>query len=132
MSMNPQMLVIFNHSLTESQKTDARHSLGVATFVAPPPELLALWSQLPPDAPALMPVLTPFFHWLAQTGRKGDFVLVQGDFGATFLVAQKAQALGLTPLYSTTRREAVEQVCGDKVQLTHQFRHVRFRHYETV
>ena len=54
------------------------------------------------------------------------------DFGATFLVAQKALALGLTPLYSTIRREAVEQVCGDKVQLTHQFRHVRFRHYETV
>ena len=130
--MNPQMLVIFNHSLTESQRTDARHSLGVATFVAPPPELLALWSQLPPDAPSLVPVLAPVFDWLAQTGRKGDFVLVQGEFGATFLVAQKAQALGLIPVYATTRREAVEQVCGDKVQLTHQFCHVRFRRYEIV
>lgn len=130
--MNPQMLIIFNHSMTESQKTDARHSLGVTTFVAPPPELLALWSQLPPDAPSLIPVLLPVFQWLARTGRKGDFVLVQGDFGATFLVVQKALSLGLIPLYSTTCREAVEQVCGDKVQLTHQFRHVRFRQYETV
>jgi probable selenium-dependent hydroxylase accessory protein YqeC len=36
-------------------------------------------------------------------------VLIQGDFGACYHVVERAFRLGLVPLYSTTRRIAVEQ-----------------------
>lgn len=130
--IRPQMLVIFNHSLTAAQREDAKAAFGVDDFIAPPAHLLAIWGQLPPDAERLAPLLAPLFEWLREAGSQGDYVLVQGDFGATHLTVQKALALGMRPVYSTTRREAVETRNGDKVQLTHQFRHVRFRLYEAL
>lgn len=130
--MAPQMFILFNHSLTEAQRGDAEKNLGVTSFIVPPPELSDIWSQLPPDAPALTPVLAPFFRWLEREARAGDYLLVQGDFGATFLLAQKAFSLGLIPLYSTTRREAAEEHLGDEIHISHHFRHVRFRKYEVL
>ena len=130
--MTPKFLVLFNHTLTDAQRDDAAKSLGVSAFIEPPPELRAIWSGLPPEAETLAPTLAPLFAWLEQNGRPGDHLLVQGDFGATFLLAQKALALGLVPLYSTTRREAEEERVGDAVRLSHRFRHVRFRRYEVL
>lgn len=127
-----RMLVIFNHSLTDAQRADAKAGLGVAEFIAPPANLLATWGQLPPDTATLAQLLVPLFNWLREVGREGDYVLVQGDFGATHLVVQKAMALGMTPVYSTTRREAMEVRNGDAISLTHHFRHVRFRLYEEL
>lgn len=127
-----RMLVIFNHSLTDAQREDAKASLDVGEFIAPPENLLAIWGQLPPDTETLAPFLAPFFDWLREAGRTGDYVLVQGDFGATFLLVQQALSLGLRPLYSTTRREATEELVGDQVRLSHHFRHVRFRGYEEL
>ncbi|MBR5704924.1 MAG: hypothetical protein IKX21_03015 [Deltaproteobacteria bacterium] len=130
--MKPQMFILFNHSLTEAQRDDAKKNLGVAAFVSPPPELSAAWSQLPPEAPALAPTLAPIFQWLERETHAGDYLLVQGDFGATFLLAQKALSLGLVPLYATTRREAAEEKIGDTVRTVHHFCHVRFRNYEVL
>ena len=130
--MDPRMFILFNHSLTEAQRDDAKKNLGVGSFVTPPPELSAAWSQLPPDAPSLALVLAPVFQWLEREAHAGDYLLVQGDFGATFLLAQKAFSLGLTPLYSTTRREATEEKDGDTVRIVHHFCHVRFRNYEVL
>ena len=47
--MNSRMFILFNHSLTEAQREDAEKKLGVTTFIVPPPELSAAWSQLPPE-----------------------------------------------------------------------------------
>ncbi len=130
--MKPRMFILFNHSLTEAQRGDAEKSLGVSSFVEPPPELRAIWSQLPPDAPVLVPVLNPIFQWLEREAHRGDYLLVQGDFGATFLLVKKAFSLGLVPIYSTTRREATEEREDDEIHLSHHFRHVRFRRYEAL
>ncbi len=53
------MLVIFNHSLTDAQREDAKAVFGVEDFIAPPASLLAIWRQLPPDAETLAPLLAP-------------------------------------------------------------------------
>ncbi len=131
-AQRPQMLILFNHSLTEAQRGDAEKTLSVSAFVEPPPELRAIWSQLPPDTPTLAPVLAPIFQWLEREARPGDYLLVQGDFGATFLMAQYALAHGIVPLYATTRREAREEKDGETVRTTHIFSHVRFRNYEVL
>ncbi len=128
--MSGTLFLIFNHQFTEKQEGHARMTLGVERIVTLPEDLLELWSQIPPDLPALSGYLEPLQTWLlANTGR-GDFVLIQGDFGACHLMVEFAMQYGLVPIYSTTRREAQEEQQADgTVKLTHHFEHRRFRKY---
>ena len=128
--MNPTLFLLFNHRLTAAQETDARASFGVDRIVEPPPEISRIWVEIPPDAEELTTHLAPVFAWLTACARLGDYVLIQGEFGATYLLVNKAFRLGLTPIYSTTRREAVEEHTPDgRVHLRHTFSHVRYRRY---
>lgn len=129
-SNKSSLLLLFNHRLTGQQADDARASLGVGDIIFPPESIQALWSQVPPEIDDLGPYLASVFAWLAAAARPGDFVLVQGEFGATFLAVGEAHRLGLIPVYSTTSRQAVEEHLPDgRVEISHVFGHVRFRRY---
>lgn len=124
------LFLLFNHNLTQAQESDAREGLGVRKIVAPPQNLQTLWSNLPPELENLRDVLAPIREWLASKARPDDIVLIQGDFGACWLMVEHARSMGLRAVYSTTRREAVEERLDDgSVRLVHTFRHVRFRQY---
>lgn len=128
--MSSTLFLIFNHRFTEGQQADARCSLGVDRIVSLPPELQELWSNLPPDASEIEPLLVPLQEWLASESVSGDRVLIQGDFGATYLMVRFAFEHGLIPIYSTTSREATEEIQPDgAVKVVHTFKHVRFRRY---
>ena len=125
-----KLLILFNHRLTDNQCLDATDLLGVRKFVYPSEEINALWRAVPPGVADLRPVLAPVFTWMGRQGTAGDFILVQGDFGATYLVVDHALKNGMIPVYSTTERRAGEQVLEDgTVSTVHEFRHVRFREY---
>ncbi len=126
----PRLMVLFNHTLTPAQEHDARSSLGVERIVLPPSGIQRLWSQVPPETGDLSGYLAPVMEWLGSASAAGDFVLVQGEFGATCMVAGWCLERGLVPVYSTTRREAEEKRLPDgSVQVRHRFAHVRFRRY---
>jgi hypothetical protein len=126
----PSLFIVLNHRFSPAQEADARTSLGVARFVALPQELQHLWAQVPPDLPALLPYLAPLMSWLAAQTQPGDYLLIQGDFGATYLLARFALECGLTPIYATTWRQAKEEIQADgAVKLTHHFQHQAFRRY---
>ena len=127
----PSLILLFNHTLTAAQEQDAYGSLGVCGIITPPADIQKRWSQVPPDTDALNECLDSVFSWLQEVAFPGDFVLIQGEFGATWLAVKEAFRLGLAPVYSTTRRMAVEEhlSCGD-VEVRHIFSHVRFRRYE--
>ncbi len=126
-----RLLLLFNHEWTAQQKTAAQQALQVESIVVPPAEVKRLWGQIPADLPRLGDVLKPVGRWLESEGEAGDFVLIQGDFGACFYMVQAAFRLKLIPIYATTRREASEIRLPDgTIQMTHCFRHVRFRRYE--
>ncbi len=128
--MPPTLFLIFNHTITPEQERAARAQLGVEELISLPPELQGLWSQIPPDLPELMPYLEPLRQWLARVRRPGDYVLIQGDFGATYLMVNFALEQGLIPLYATTRRQAVEEHLPDgTVKLVHHFQHQMLRRY---
>ena len=128
--MSPRLLVLFNHTLTDAQTADARQSLGADEILEPPPAVKQLWAEIPPDIEGLDDYVAPVRAWLAGTAVLGDYVLIQGDFGATCLLVRFALEVGLIPVYSTTRREATETLQPDgTVELTHRFGHVRFRAY---
>jgi len=126
-----QLLLLFNHHLTPAQEADAIDTLCIDAVVLPPDDICRLWSQIPPELPCLTDYLHPVRSWFETQAEPGDHVLIQGDFGACYWAVQTAFAMGLVPIYSTTRREAVENHLADgTVQLTHHFRHVMFRKYE--
>lgn len=125
-----RLFLLFNHRFTPEQLGEAQEELGVTEVVPLPPELQDLWGQIPPDLSGLTDYLAPFRDWLAQAARPGDYILIQGDFGATYLMVCHALENGLIPVYATTRREARETVQPDgSVRLTHTFRHQQFRRY---
>lgn len=124
------LFLLFNHEITEDQRADARSTLGIERIMPLPSELQKLWSNIPADLREIEPVLEPVRQWLASVAVLGDCVLIQGDFGACYLMVGYARDLGLTPVYSTNTREAVEERLPDgKVKLTHYFQHHLFREY---
>jgi hypothetical protein len=124
------LFLIFNHHLTQIQKDDARLSLDIRQLVKLPPDLEQLWCQIPPDLPEIDDYLAPIKTWLSHQASKSDYVLIQGDFGATFIMVNFALEMGLIPVYSTSWRNAVEEHKDDgSVKLVHQFNHQIFRKY---
>lgn len=125
-----RFLILFNHILTEEQGKDAIDVLQVKEFCYPPAGIGLIWKAIPPEAHELRPLLEPVFQWIDETASAGDYLLVQGDFGATWMVVEHAMKKGIVPVYSTTERRASEKIDADgTVHAVHEFRHVRFRQY---
>jgi hypothetical protein len=102
----------------------------VTSFHQPPEAVQAIWSQIPSDETHLAPILEPVESWLEQHAQKGDLILIQGDFGATFLMANHALSLGLIPVYATTQRQARDKILSDgRIETHHVFKFKRFRMY---
>jgi len=128
--MPQSLFLIFNHRITPDQEAGAREQLQVRRITLLPPELQELWSQVPADLPALAGYLQPIQAWLAQQAAPGDYVLIQGDFGATYLMVRFALTQQLIPVYATTSRQAREEHLPDgSVKMTHHFQHRMFRRY---
>lgn len=126
----PKLILFFNHTFTPGQQESARSELGTENIVEPPLELRRRWANIPPEAPSLRPWLQPLGDWLAELAQPGDFVLIQGDFGACYLLVRFALEHDLVPVYATTERHAREERLDDgRVKLEHTFDHVRFRRY---
>lgn len=128
--MGKRLFLIFSHELTCQQRQDAQKRDNISGFVDLPPELRALWGQIPADLDSVEGYIAPIGQWLSEEARAGDHVLIQGDFGAVYHLVNLAFDRDLVPLYSTTTRHAVEEHGDDgTMRLTHTFRHVRFRRY---
>ncbi|MCP4351446.1 MAG: hypothetical protein GY795_38770 [Desulfobacterales bacterium] len=128
--MPKKLLLIFNDEFTPSQEADARSSLGVEKIETMPEQAQAAWGNIPPDLTELSDFLEPVTKWICDCAKESDYVLIQGDFGACWLMVNFAFDLRLVPVYSTTLREAVEEPGPDgTVKMTHNFKHKMFREY---
>lgn len=126
----PDLFLIFNHEITPLQEEDARRSVDVTRIIDLPSDLKTLWSQIPPDLPRICCYLEPVMDWLVSHARENDFVLIQGDFGACFIMVNFAFNRELILVYSTTWSEAVEEHEDDgTIKMVHQFKHRIFRRY---
>jgi len=68
---------------------------------------------------------------LRKTGKTGDFVLIQGEFGATYFTVDFCFQNNLIPIYATSKREYREEPQQDgSVVRVHRFKHVQFREYK--
>ena len=125
------MLLLFSHKLTKDQKEDANNTLDVSEFVVLPIDLQNLWVNIPPTIHSLNEYLEPFRKWIKENANRNDYVLVQGDFGAVYLMVNYAFSLDLIPLYATTKRVLIEKQMPDNVVKSERvFKHKMFRRYE--
>lgn len=122
------LFILMSHNITQAQKEDAQKLWGVDCFRVVPAKW---WSQIPADADNVCDYVEDIKVFLRREAKEGDILLVQGDFGATVNLVTFAESAGLIPIYATTERVAKELVDGDKITTTREFKHVRFRHYET-
>ena len=125
-----KMFLIFSHKLTDIQTADAKSGLGVEKFIYLPNELQSIWSNIDPHAEYIDDKLKGIIKWIDKNANKNDYVLIQGDFGATYQLVEYCKAKGLRPIYSTTEREAVEtREENNSLMLGHRVSHVRYREY---
>jgi hypothetical protein len=124
-----KLFLLFSHTLTATQKADAKVMFEVEQFVTLPTELQNLWSNVPATLEEVSGYLEPLTNYLKENTEQGDLVLVQGDFGATYHMVNVVKSLGLTAFHATTKRNAVEKMVDNKMVKTSVFEHVRFRAY---
>jgi len=123
--------LLFSHHLTPAQEKELADKWD-ASLLRPMPEALKkLWGNVPPETPSVREWVQPVLAWVESEAVPGDVILVQGDYGATFLAVSWALSKGLMPVYATTERLLEEAVQPDgSVVQKRIFRHVRFRRYE--
>ncbi|MBM7582852.1 CRISPR-associated Csx2 family protein [Caldicoprobacter guelmensis] len=124
-----RMLLVFSHQLTEAQQRQAQQKFHITQFIPLSPVLLEKWSNIPPDLDKLDDYLADILNWIDDNARGGDYVLVQGDYGATMMVVAHCIKRNLKPVYATTHRLVKEEMQGDKVVTVREFEHVDFREY---
>ena len=125
-----KIVLLFSHQLTPKQEQDIYHSLNVEKKYTLPPALQSIWSQVPTDQElCLNSYLKEIQSFLEQHLSKGDYVLVQGDFGATYSMIQFAKQKGFKPIYSVNPRVAKEYIENGIVKKYSEFEHKFFREY---
>ena len=129
--MSKNMLLLFNHTMTDLQEHDARRALGVGQIKSPPAHITLLWRQIPAHLLEIKAYLKPVQAWVESCATPGDYVLIQGDFGATCLMVAFAFQTKRIPVYSTTERIYQEHMQPDgSIELRHKFKHCIYRIYE--
>lgn len=125
------MFLLFSHTLTHSQQTDAILNLSVGDFIPLPEDLQDLWSNVSPENDQLSDYLEPIKVFLTQNAQKKDYILIQGDFGCTYHMVDFCKKKNLIPLYSANKRDAKEIRSEDENRVTKisAFEHVKFRFY---
>ncbi len=124
------LFLIFNHSFTPEQKKDAQINLGIHNFIEMPRYLKEIWANIPPNLESISSFIDPIKKWLMENSSPFDFVLIQGELGASYILVNFAFQNSLIPIYSTTVRKAIEELQPDgSIKLVHCFKHERFRKY---
>ncbi|QBF16219.1 hypothetical protein ATH_1164 [Aliarcobacter thereius LMG 24486] len=124
------MFLFFSHQLTEEQKKDAEKHFDIDNFINLPQNLQEIFSNVPNDLENLDNYIKPIKEFLKENAKKDDLVLIQGDFGVTYILVNFAKSLYLNPVYSTTSRVVQEFEEGGKLIKKSIFKHQMFRKYE--
>ena len=124
--------LVFSHKLSIEQEKDLKR-LGIDEFKYMPQEIYAIWSNIPPemDEAALVEFLAPVRSWL-DSAIEGEWVLVQGDYGATYNIVNYCLQKRLVPVYATTKRDIRILVDSGQTKRISTFSHVRFREYSEL
>lgn len=123
-----RLFLLISHTLSPEQINDARISLGISEIIKFDKELMVKWMNIPPNISDLSEYLAEFREALLSC-KAGDFVLIQGEFGATYHMVNYAKSIGLKPIYATTAKDSKELIQDGVTKKISIFKHIRFREY---
>lgn len=119
--------LVFSHTLTAAQREELLRA-GISDAIALPEELQFQWSHVPAGQGAA--IAARVAAYLDRNAKAGDWVLVQGAFGASFALADYCLQVGLVPVYAETERISSEVLGADgTVVKTSVFQHRGFVPY---
>lgn len=129
----PKLFLIFSHKLTDQQVKDAEETLGISEFIYLPDFLQLQWSNINPCGDLPGELFSSLKQWLTKNANSNDYVLIQGDFGATYIMVNISLDLGLIPVYATTERISKEIANQNgEIERKQIFKHVCYRKYKKL
>lgn len=120
---------LLNHQLTPNQIRELNEKYSVSEITYPDKPLSKRWSQIPATSELDMGIINDVISWLSSANTN-DVLIVQGEFGSTFMVVDYALKLGIVALHAVTKRVAHETRDGEIVRREYVFEHVCFRQYK--
>ncbi|WP_429191726.1 CRISPR-associated protein Csx20 [Fusobacterium sp. PH5-44] len=115
--------ILFSHVLTDMQKKELKEEFHCAEILYLPENLQRKWSNIEGEDRSV------FFKYLKENCNKGDYVLVQGEWGLTYSIVAFCKKEEYIPIYAATARNVIEKKDGEKIYKTSVFEHIKFRKY---
>ena len=125
-----KMILIFSHTLTEEQINDAKETLQISEYIYMPKSLQYLWSNVPSSIHDMKKYLNEIHDFIISNSSKNDYILIQGDFGATYNTVNFCKENKRITIYSTTKRQSKEIYRNNMVEKVSYFSHLSFREYQ--
>lgn len=129
-SVHKNVVIMLSHELTEEQKRDLEVNWNVEGFIDLPEILKEQWKNINPEDEELNnDIIKQLVKFIKDNTEEEDYILIQGEYGMTFLMANKCLDLNRIPIYATTKRISVEKNIDGEIHLEKIFKHIRFRKY---
>lgn len=122
-------IVLMSHDMSNTQKSDAYENLKVKKIIEAPQKIKQIWGNINPIASLDISPLEEVILWIKQNSSDKDYVLVQGEFGATFYIVDYCLQNNLIPVYATSVRRVEEIRQGDRIITNRVFVHEGYRKY---
>ena len=117
--------ILLSHILTQPQIDELKNLYRCENIIYMPEEIKAKWMNIDDNSSPEI-----FKEFLLANLKKGDYVLIQGEWGMTYKLINFAKKNGFIPLFSRTGRNVQERKEGDKTIKVSVFEHKGFRKYE--
>ena len=124
-----KFIVLMSHDMSDIQKNDAYENLKVTEIIEAPAEIKSIWGNVDPISDLDIIKLDKVISWINDISDAGDYVLVQGEFGATFYIVDYCFKSDLIHVYATSIRRVEETREGEKVLTNRVFVHEGYRRY---
>ena len=124
-----KFIVLMSHDMSDKQKNDAYENLKVTKIIEAPTNIKKIWGNIDPISDLNTVKLDEIVSWIKENSNKQDYVLVQGEFGATFYIVDYCFKNNLIPVYATSIRRVEETRQGEKVITNRVFVHEGYRRY---
>jgi len=123
-------LTIMNHPLSPEQKEYAQKELKINNFLFLPDNLKEYFFDISPYEDLDLEKLNLITEYIKSNMKKGDFILIQTEFGVTFYLVDFCLKNSFIPIYATSNRVYKEVINKDgSVNRKHVFKFVNFRKY---
>ena len=123
-----QVFVLISHQLLPEQKQELYDRFGIIELRYLPENLQQIWSNVLYDD-KYYTNLNEIIDYVFSILNKGDYVIVQGNWGYTYKLVEEAKKHNIIPLYAFSVRDSIEEIINGEVVKTTKFRHQCFVEY---